>query len=142
MAFRSSARDLARVGLLMLAKGQWNGENIVGDPDYFEQAFKPSQPHNEAYGLLWWLNGGTTINNRQSSIMQAGTLNPTAPDDLVAALGGLGRKIDIVPSLRLVVSRLGDAPPATEGNEAARDSFDVEIWRRIMDAAPGNRNRQ
>ena len=136
-AFRSSARDLARLGLLVLAKGQWDGEDIVADSDYFEEAFKPSQAHNEAYGLLWWLNGGTTINDRRSPIMQEGTLLPTAPDDLVAALGGLGRKIYVVPSLRLVVSRLGDAPPVTEGNEAARDAFDVEIWRLIMAAAPG-----
>jgi CubicO group peptidase (beta-lactamase class C family) len=133
-AFRSSARDLARLGLLMLAEGMWDGEDIVGDPGYFEEAFNPSQPYNEAYGLLWWLNGGTTINDRRSPVMQEGMLLPTAPDDLVAALGGLGRKIYIVPSLGLVVSRLGDAPPVTEGNEAARDAFDVEIWRRIMTA--------
>ena len=137
IAFRSSARDLARLGLLVLAEGMWNGDDIIGDPDYFTEAFSPSQPFNEAYGLLWWLNGGTTINERRSPVMKEGTLMPSAPDDLVAALGGLGRKIYVVPSMGLVVSRLGDSPPVTEGNETARDAFDVEIWKLIMEAYQG-----
>ena len=69
--------------------------------------------------------------------MKEGTLMPSAPDDLVAALGGLGRKIYVVPSMGLVVSRLGDSPPVTEGNETARDAFDVEIWKLIMEAYQG-----
>lgn len=72
--------------------------------------------------------------------MQEGSLIPGAPDDLVAALGGLGRKIYVVPSLRLVVSRIGDAPPVTAGDESAQDAFDMEFWRRLMAAAPAGVN--
>jgi hypothetical protein len=48
-----------------------------------------------------------------------------APKDLVAAHGALGRKLHIVPSLNLVVTRLGDQPER---------SFNNEFWKRIMAA--------
>ncbi len=127
MGFRSSARDLARFGLMVLAEGMWRGEDVVGDPDYFREALVASQPYNDSYGLLWWLNGGATHNEGRNPEMQDGPLITSAPHDLVAALGGLGRKIYIVPSLRLVVTRIGDAPEA---------AFDNEFWRRLMIAAP------
>jgi len=45
-----------------------------------------------------------------------GPLIPTAPRDLVAALGALQRKLYVVPSQHLVVTRLGDncPPPDTK----------------------------
>ena len=54
-------------------------------------------------------------------------LIPTAPDDLVAAQGALGRKLYIVPSLDLIVTRLGDRPET---------AFNAELWRRVMAASP------
>lgn len=129
IGFRSSARDLARFGLLVLAEGTWRGEDVIDDPNYLREALVASQAFNESFGLLWWLNGGATHNEGSESEMQDGPLIPTAPDDLVAALGGLGRKVYIVPSLRLVVTRIGDAPES---------AFDTEFWRRLMTAAPSD----
>lgn len=51
-----SARDMAKIGLLMLHGGQWNGQQIVSR-DYVETAVKPS-PANPSYGFLWWLSEG------------------------------------------------------------------------------------
>jgi len=48
-----------------------------------------------------------------------------APKDLVAAHGALGRKLHVVPSLNLVVTRLGDQP---------EKAFNNEFWKRIMAA--------
>ena len=48
----------------------------------------------------------------------------------MAAQGALGRKIYVVPSLDLVVTRLGDEP--------AKD-FNDELWRRLSAAAPAKR---
>jgi len=50
----TSARDFARIGLLMLNKGVWGKQRIVS-AKWVEQSTKPSQALNSGYGLLWWL---------------------------------------------------------------------------------------
>jgi CubicO group peptidase (beta-lactamase class C family) len=84
---------------------------------------------NPAYGLLWWLNRlpvGRSM--RGEEVVDATTLIPSAPPDLYAAQGALGRKLYVVPSLDLVVTRLGDQPEA---------EFNEELWKRLIAAAGG-----
>lgn len=50
-----SARDLAKIGLLFLHGGRWNGREIVS-ANFVRQALTPS-PQNAGYGFLWWLFG-------------------------------------------------------------------------------------
>lgn len=50
----TSARDFARIGLLMLNKGLWNNQRIVS-ANWVEESTVPSQKLNPEYGLLWWL---------------------------------------------------------------------------------------
>ena len=50
----TSARDFARIGLLMLNKGVWQGRRIVS-ARWIEQSTERSQNLNPGYGLLWWL---------------------------------------------------------------------------------------
>ena len=50
----TTPRDLARIGLLMLNKGIWQGKRIVSE-SWVEQMTRPSQTLNPRYGLLWWL---------------------------------------------------------------------------------------
>ena len=125
IGFQTTARDLARFGVLMLAGGSWNGEDLLGDPLYLEQALSPSQEMNPAYGLLWWLNGWPLQRSLGGDDTEATTVVPSAPSDLYAAQGALGRKLYVVPSLGLVVTRLGDAPEA---------AFNDELWKRLMAA--------
>ncbi len=128
LAFQTTAPDLARFGLLILAEGKWAGEDILSDPNYLDEAFDSKDSINESYGLIWQLNSGAThISNGQNPQLVEGPYIPSAPADLVMASGGLDRKVYIVPSLGLVVARIGDQP---EGD------FDEELWRRIMAAAP------
>ena len=37
-------------------------------------------------------------------------MNPSAPNDMIAALGKNGQFINVVPSMKLVFIRMGDAP--------------------------------
>ena len=120
----ASAADLARLGELVLGQGSWQGDQLV-PADYLRGALQPSQPHNPAYGYLWWLNGRPLRTEPGDSGHD--TLAPAAPGDLAAAQGALGRKVYVVPSLDLVVVRLGDAPDA---------DFDRVFWQRLMAAAP------
>ncbi|MBI5774589.1 MAG: serine hydrolase [Verrucomicrobia bacterium] len=126
LGFATTARDLARFGLLILADGQWNGETVIADRDYLHAALKPSQKLNPSYGYLWWLNGQPEV-ARGAGERVKGPLIPTAPPDLVAALGAVDRKLYVVPSLELVVTRLGNS---------TGPAFQNDFWKLLMEAAP------
>src|SRR6478736_188409 len=53
---RFQADDLARLGLLLLQKGEWNGAQLV-DPDWLDRATRDrvgSSGPPDGYGYLWW----------------------------------------------------------------------------------------
>ena len=129
--FVTTARDLARFGLLILAGGVWRGEAIVEDTAYLAEMLRPSQALNPAYGLLWWVNGqASSLSWALPPEETAGPLIPSAPPDLVAAQGARDRKLYVVPSLDLVVARLGD-----NGSTDA-SSFNDAFWWLLAQAAP------
>ncbi len=124
----ATARDLARFGLMVQRGGQWNGQDIIGNKGWLANCLQSSSSANPAYGLLWWLNGhpGISIGTGSQAEIKS-SLIPNAPDDLYAALGALHRMLHIVPSLDLVLVRLGDfgSPEITRG-----------LWARLKEAAP------
>ncbi len=124
LGFVTSARDLARFGLLMLHEGRWDDAPLISGAQYLDASIRPSQILNPAYGYLWWLNGQPLTGPRDD---RQPSLAPAAPSDLYAALGALGRKLYVVPSLKLVVVRLGDQPDA---------DFDQQFWLKLMAALP------
>ena len=128
LGFISSARELARLGLLIEAGGVWDGKTIVADKAYLRQMLEPSQQMNQSYGYLWWLNGHDGL---RANGAKAGKLAPSAPDDMVAALGALGRKVYVVRSLGLVVTRTGD-----NSDQKGEPGFDNAFWTVLMKAAP------
>jgi CubicO group peptidase (beta-lactamase class C family) len=127
IGFASSARDLARFGLLILSDATWNGAPPSLSAETHKLLLSPSQEMNRSYGLLWWLNGQRGVKPAAGGEKRRGPPIRSAPDDMVAAFGGLGRKLYIVPSLELVVVRLGDG---------AGRAFDGNFWRRLMKAVP------
>lgn len=91
-----SARELARFGYLMLRQGRWNGKQVV-PAEWVALASRTSQPHNPSYGFTWWVN-------------TEGTLWPGLPRDAFAAMGYMCNRLYVVPSLDLVVARVGSGP--------------------------------
>ena len=128
--FYSKARSMARFGLFILARGAWNGTQILTDAAYFQAMTTPSQTLNRSYGYLWWLNGQSSyrLPGPQQTVFP-GPLIPSAPADLIAALGKNDQKIYVVPSLGLVVVRQGNSAGASL---LAASSFDTELWTKIM----------
>ncbi len=126
--FYSTARSMARFGLLSLNKGIWDKEEILSDQNYFNDMTTTSQTLNKSYGYLWWLNGKDSFRAPTLEIEIAGELIPNAPDDLIAGLGRNDQKLYIVPSQNLVIVRMGD-----DTGEAllGPSSFDNELWERI-----------
>lgn len=94
IGFATSARDLAKFGLLILANGTWDGHAIIKKTKFLFEAFEPSQNLNPNYGFLWWLNR----NN----------LSPYIPRDAIFALGHFNRIVLIIPSKRFVAVRIGN----------------------------------
>lgn len=120
--FATTARDLARFGLMMLAKGTWGEKVILSDHQYFEASTTSSQKLNPYYGYLWWLS-------KNSFAPDSKARPESAPKDMFAANGALNRRCFVVPSLNLVVTRLGDQPADVR-------NFDDRFWRLLMEAAP------
>ena len=116
----STCLDLARVGHLMLNRGEWDGRQLVS-ADYVEQATRPSSDLNAAYGLLWWVNGKGRIVEvlRQAGYAEDkrpydGQLAPSVPDDAFWAYGYGDQYVAVVPSEGVVAVRLGARPATPE----------------------------
>lgn len=121
----STARSMARFGLLNLNKGNWNGTPVLENTDYVSAMSNTSQDLNKSYGYLWWLNGKESAMIPQSQEVFTTELIPNAPNDLYAGLGKNDQKLYIVPSQNLVVVRMGQ----DTGYKALGPSgFDNELW--------------
>jgi len=133
--FRSTLREMAKFGLLILRNGRWEDRHLVSAP-FVRESTSPSQKLNQAYGYLWWLNGKPSFRLPDGRAAQ-GMLWPDCPPDAFGALGAQDKKIYVVPSLDLVVARHG-GPAGVElrpGDEpGGRSSFDNELLGRICRA--------
>lgn len=128
--FYSKPRGMARYGLLILNKGNWNGNQIMTDSAFFNQMVNTSQTLNLSYGYLWWLNGKSSYMVPTLQAVFPGSLNPAAPDDMFAALGKDGQIINIVPSMNLVYIRMGNSPG---GGGVVSVTFNDTIWQKLND---------
>ncbi|WOI23914.1 serine hydrolase domain-containing protein [Nonlabens ulvanivorans] len=127
--FFSNARSAARFGLLTLAEGNWDGTTVLGDSTYFNAMTNTSQNINEAYGYLWWLNGKSTLRFPGSTATIPSSLTPSGPVDMISALGKNGQFIDVVPSLNMVVIRMGNEPSGSLVPVILHD----EMWEKIVE---------
>jgi CubicO group peptidase (beta-lactamase class C family) len=127
--FFSTARSMARFGLLMLNQGNWNGQPILTDKAYLTACLTPSQAFNKSYGYLWWLNGQPShmLPTLQTVISQP--LASAAPADMVAAMGKNGQLLNVVPSKGIVVVRMGDSPDGS----FVPTAYQNELWKRLSE---------
>jgi CubicO group peptidase (beta-lactamase class C family) len=103
-----TARDLARIGLLMQRGGRWQAHQLLPKAwiDFNLTPFTQSAPlpANEVPGGQWWLNRPSTS---QTSPW------PDAPQNTFAALGHWGQAMYVIPEAKLVVVRYADDRDAT-----------------------------
>ncbi len=126
--FFSNARSMARFGLLASNNFVWNADTVLKDGAYKTQMTNSSQNLNPSYGYLWWLNGKSSFMLPSSQLVFNGPLLPNAPMDLYSAMGKNGQLINVVPSKKIVVIRIGDKPK--NANELPM-IFNNEIWKRL-----------
>lgn len=131
MGLSSTCRDMARFGVLLLNKGQWNGTEIIPAAYVDEATGRSSQTLNAGYGYLFWLNRkGRLASPLQPTTGEGGgdrpdaQMVPGAPDDMFWALGLGNQIISMDPGSNTVVVRLGPvnvpkgAPQFTQSDAA------------------------
>jgi CubicO group peptidase (beta-lactamase class C family) len=122
--YYSTARAMARYGLLILNNGKWKEEQLMKDSAFFNQMINTSQDLNLSYGYLWWLNGKSSYRIPQSQFNFPGSLSPNAPSDMVAAMGKNGQYLNVISSKKMVLVRMGENPESVE----VPFLFQDDIW--------------
>lgn len=105
----TTARDLARLGMLYLDNGMWNGERLLPENwrEYVSTASGPQPEEGKfGYGATFWLM------NQSDGI----------PKDAFAGFGNRGQYLVIIPSLDLVIVR--------RGYDSSANRFDIEAFTR------------
>ena len=86
-----------------------------------------SQQLNPAYGYLTWLNGKSHFKVPGSQTDFSGMMTPSAPADMYAAMGRDGQLVNVVPSMGLVMIRMGDAP----GDDLVPFTYQEALWQQL-----------
>lgn len=113
----ATTRDWAKFGLLYLHKGQWKNERLF-DEKWVHYVTTPTNGSEGRYGGHFWLN--------------AGGYYPDAPRDLYSANGFQGQRVFIIPSLDLVIVRMG----LSEGKKFDFNAFLKEITGSVKKTKP------
>lgn len=109
----ATPRDWARLGLLYLHDGIWQGQRILPE-GWVEYSTEPARQSEGQYGAQIWLNAGGTL--------------PDAPRSMFSFHGFQGQRVYILPEQDLVVVRMGLSP---------EDTFDFNaMMRDILDQLP------
>ncbi len=128
-ALMMNARDLARFGLAVQARGRFGNTQVLNDASFLRDSLKPGSEANPAWGYLWWINNQSHYMQAYSPNVIAGTWAPSAPADLYGAQGAREQRLLILPSRSLVIVRIGTKVPAELGN------FDDEFLRLLLKGA-------
>jgi CubicO group peptidase (beta-lactamase class C family) len=112
---RLCPRDLLRIGTLVLARGQWCGQQVISRA-WLDASFKPAIPTGDGldYGRLWYLGEGI-----------APAL--AGPRRWIVAFGNGGQRLWLMPDAGVAVAILC-------GNYNTPDSWVTpnRIWREIV----------
>ena len=128
----STARSMARYGLLAQQQFIWKTDTLLRDTAYIRAMTSSSQQLNPSYGYLWWLNGKSSFMLPTLQYVFSGAYAPEAPADMFAGLGKNGQIVSVSHSQGLVVVRMGNEPD-TE-NPDVTPQFCNQIWQKLNDA--------
>lgn len=123
--FWFSTRDMARLGLLMLNKGSWNGEQVIPE-DWIKLTTSVITPINEmnpswyregnyAYGYMWWI--------------WKKYKNPYLEGAYIAT-GAYGQYILVIPKLNMVIAH---KTKSDYKRNTDKDSFEKLVYK-ILDS--------
>ena len=132
----TTLRDMARFGFLYANKGQWENKKLFTD-DWFRFTGTPApamydRPDIWKRGIVggphWWLNKPLPGGNELPS--------PEFPEDALAGLGHWEQYLFVVPSLDLVVVRLGNTREEYD-SDSGEKSFDPRTFLKLVNQLLG-----
>jgi CubicO group peptidase (beta-lactamase class C family) len=123
-------REWVKLGEFVRLGGKWNGQQLVPSK-LLAECFRPASA-SPAYGLTWWLLGGgdesatsaadggnTPAAKAKRALLERARSGSRPPADTVAAMGKGKNRCYVIPSLELVIIRMGDS----EGREFSDNEF-------------------
>ena len=129
--------NFARLGQLMLDGGAWGSDEVLDDR-WVDDALTPSKT-NPGYGYMFWLNEGDryiapTVYSRDERDHRA---IQSAPEDTFFMAGIQQQRVWVVPSLDLIVVRVGgsgDHDPDTRASifTSSYGEYEHEFFRLLM----------
>jgi CubicO group peptidase (beta-lactamase class C family) len=127
---RATHRDVARLGLLWLARGRWGEQQLIAS-DFVDSSLRAPFPEaNAAYGYLWWLNNAEGTWRMPAGPRGSGPWLRGAPSTVHLAMGARGKLMYVIPDHDLVVVTMGD----TDGPQSG--PFVQRIWDAIASFLP------
>ncbi|MGH2381856.1 MAG: serine hydrolase domain-containing protein, partial [Candidatus Limnocylindria bacterium] len=117
-----SARELVRFGYLLLRGGRWGARQLL-QRWWIELATRTSQDLRPVYGYLWWVNS-------------TGRQWPGLPTDAFAASGYRSNRCYVIPSLDLVVARVGSGPPTWDEPELIEGVVGAVVDTKAAESVP------
>lgn len=88
----ATPRDWAKLGLLYLHRGNWNGTQIFA-PEWVDYTVEPSPTSKGTYGAHFWLNANGDLKD--------------VPKNMFYANGYQGQSVYILPNQEMVIVRFG-----------------------------------
>ncbi|HEX5661787.1 MAG TPA: serine hydrolase domain-containing protein, partial [Polyangiales bacterium] len=125
---KASCDDLARFGYLYLRGGKWKDQQIVSKA-YVEEATSVSQPLNDAYGYLFWLNNDGHFVRPSSPARKEGEGKQIEklPESTFSALGLGGQMITVDPEHEIVFARIGGSGDAVSAVLSGGDPVGQDV---------------
>lgn len=96
----ATPRDWAKIGLLYLQDGMWNGERVLPE-GWVDYSLTPADSTAQGnYGAQIWLNAGSPVNPEDRPM-------PQFPTNMYYLSGFEGQNIVMLPDQELIVLRMG-----------------------------------
>jgi CubicO group peptidase (beta-lactamase class C family) len=131
---KTTARDLARFGLLFLNRGNWNGKQLIKSA-WVDEATSVQVPNSipndstdrgigsGAYGYNWWVNGITPSGKR---------FMPGADPGTYWAAGYGSNRCFVIPAWNMVIVRTGEQPTDWAGADSTFSNFLNMVGKSII----------
>jgi len=114
----TNARDLARLGLLYLNRGKWNGQRLLSEAwvDFVRTPAPATRNSGRQYGGHWWL-----VPDSRTDL----------PQDAYSTSGARGQFTVVVPSYDLVIVRRG-----LDSRDGGRGFSQWDLLAEVLKASP------